>query len=172
MQAFVDDTSVLFVQDDTPNGENRYRVRFYFDPNTFDPGIVDGHLRTRLFIAFDGSSQRAITLVLRLLNGAYGIRGRVRRDDGTRADTPFVTVGDEPHFVEFDWIRSSAPGANDGAFTLLIDDVAQAPVTGIDNDLSAIDFARMGALAVKTGAAGTLLFDQFESRRERAIGPE
>jgi len=35
-----------------------------------------------------------------------------------------------------------------------------------------VDFVRMGAIAVKTGAAGTLLFDQFESRRQRLIGPE
>jgi hypothetical protein len=35
-----------------------------------------------------------------------------------------------------------------------------------------VDEARMGAIAVKPGAAGTLFFDQFESRRQAFIGPE
>jgi hypothetical protein len=35
---------------------------------------------------------------------------------------------------------------------------------------SNIDSVRLGALAVKTGAAGTLYFDEFESRRQGFIG--
>ena len=38
IQSVIDDTAGLFVQDDTPNEENRYRARFYVDPNGFDPG--------------------------------------------------------------------------------------------------------------------------------------
>jgi hypothetical protein len=30
----------------------------------------------------------------------------------------------------------------------------------------------MGAMSIKTAASGTLFFDQFESRRQRRIGPE
>jgi hypothetical protein len=33
-----------------------------------------------------------------------------------------------------------------------------------------IDFARLGAMTVKTGASGTLYLDDFESRRERYMG--
>jgi hypothetical protein len=42
----------------------------------------------------------------------------------------------------------------------------------IDNDASGVDYVRLGVLSVKTGASGTLRFDQFESRRVRYIGPE
>jgi hypothetical protein len=52
-----------------------------------------------------------------------------------------------------------------------IDGTSMATLSGIDNDLSSIDFARLGALAVKTGAAGTLFFDQFDSRRRNYVGP-
>src|SRR6185295_12020578 len=38
MQGTVNDTVGLYVQDNTPNDEPRYRARFYLDPNTFDPG--------------------------------------------------------------------------------------------------------------------------------------
>jgi hypothetical protein len=172
MAAFVNDTNSLFVQDETPNAEGRYRARFHFDPNGFDPGEASGHFRTRLFIAFDGSSQRIVTIVLRRLSSAYSVKARVRLDDGTRADTAFLPISDGPQFLEFDWARSSAPGANDGAFTLQIDGTVSIQLAALDNDLSSIEFARLGALAVKTGAAGTLFFDQFESRRQRFIGPE
>jgi hypothetical protein len=34
-----------------------------------------------------------------------------------------------------------------------------------NRDGANLEFARMGAMSVKTGAEGTLFFDQFESRR-------
>lgn len=98
--------------------------------------------------------------------------GRVRLDDGTRADTPFVPITDDAHIIEFVWRRSSAPGANDGVFALRIDDTTPAQLMLLDNDGGAVERVRMGALSVKTGAAGTLLYDQFVSRRQHQIGPE
>jgi hypothetical protein len=172
LQAFVNDTNALFVQDDTPAAENRYRARFYFDPNGFDPGETQSHFRTRIFIGFDGSGIRLITLVLKRQGGAYSVEGRVRRNDGTRADTGFFPITDGPHFFELDWVRSSAPGAVDGSFTLRIDNAPVSVLTLLDNDASPVDFVRMGALSIKTGAAGTLYYDQFESRRQVFIGPE
>jgi hypothetical protein len=60
----------------------------------------------------------------------------------------------------------------DGLFTLRIDNAIVSTLTSLDNDSIPVDFARMGALSIKTGAAGTLFYDQFESRRQRFIGPE
>ena len=171
LRAFVNDTNSLFVQDDTPNAESRYRARFYFDPNGFDPGESESHFRTRILIA-NGSGFRLITIVLKRQLGAYTIEARVRRNDGTRADTGFFPISDGPHFIEFDWQRATGPGANDGSLQLFIDGGSVATLGGIDNDQVPVDLARMGALSVKTGAAGTLYFDQFESRRLRLIGAE
>ena len=172
LQAFVNDTNALFVQDDSPDAENRYRARFYFDTNGFDPGEAQSHFRTRIFIAFDPTGLRLITLVLKRQGGAYSIEGRVRLDDGTRADTGFFPITDGPHFFELDWIRASGPAANDGFFTLRIDNTPVSGLTFLNNDASPVDFVRMGALSIKTGAAGTLYYDQFESRRQVLIGPE
>src|SRR5438874_2365101 len=33
LRGIVDDTNPIYVEDDTPTGEHRYRARFYFDPN-------------------------------------------------------------------------------------------------------------------------------------------
>ncbi len=172
LQAVVNDTSPLFVRDDMPAAENRYRARFYFDPNGFDPGEANNRFRIRPFIAFDDSGRRVITLVLRRVGGEYAVMARVRLSDGTRADTPFIPITDDEHFIELDWRRASGPGAGDGQLTLLLHDGVVADLPSLDNDLSPVDFVRMGALTIKPGAAGTLYFDQFESRRQDAIGPE
>ena len=169
----MDDANPLFVQDDTPSAETRYRVRFYLDPNNFDPGEADGKRRVRVFIAFSGASQRVVTLVLRRLGGVYSLQARTRRDDGTRADTGFFDISNAPHFVEFDWRRATVAGANDGALLFYIDDTPLSNLSGLDNDGSTVESARLGVMTIKTPAAGgTLLFDQYESRRIRYIGPE
>ena len=173
LQAVVDDTNPLFVQDDTPDGENRYTARFYFDTNGFDPGEANGRRRVRLFIAFDSANRRVITIVLRRLNGEYSVMARVRLSDGTRANTPFVPITDGPHFVEFRWARAGTPGVfENGVFRFIVDNVAAANMDPIDTAGSPVDFVRLGALTLKPGASGTLLFDQFASRRIYFIGPE
>jgi ELWxxDGT repeat protein len=171
LSALVDDTAGLFVADESPNDETRYRARFYFDPNGFDPGEANGKLRVRLLIAFEEDPNlRLVTLVLRRMGGQYSLMGRVRLDDGSRAQTPFFSITDGLHLVELDWRWSAGPDANDGSLALWIDEVAVSTLTGLDNSASTIDFVRLGAMTVKPGANGTLLFDRFESRRERYIG--
>ena len=172
LQAVVDDQSGLYVQDDSPNAETRYRARFYLDPGTYDPGEASAHLRTLVFLAFsEAPLRRLVQVVLRRIGGQYSVAARVRRDDDTLADTGFTTITAAPHSVEIDWTRASRPGTNDGSLELWIDGTPAGTVTGLDNDERAVDFVRLGALSVKAGAAGTLSFDEFESRRGSYIGP-
>jgi hypothetical protein len=173
LQAFVDDTNPLFVQDDTPGAEDRYRARFYFDPNGFDPGEAAGFRRVRLFIGFSAAGERLVTVVLRRLGGEFAVAARLRRDDGTREETGFFPITDAPHVLELDWMRSSGPGAYDGQFVLRLDETVVSTLFGIDNDRSPLEFARLGVMTLKTPlASGTVFFDQFESRRRRYVGPE
>jgi len=172
LQAFADDTASLYVQDDTPKDETTYRARFYFHPGDFDPGEGQAHFRTRIFVAFEEApTRRLMALVLRRQAGQYALMGRARRDDNSQADTGFFPITAAQHFVEFRWVRASAPAAGNGIFELWIDGTLQASLATLDNDVSSVDFVRLGALSVKGGASGTLYFDEFESRRETAIGP-
>jgi ELWxxDGT repeat protein len=171
LAAVVDDTASLFVTDESPNNEARYRARFRLDPHGFDPGEANGKQRVRIFMALEEDPQaRVVTLVLRRLGGQYSVMGRVRLDDGTRAQTPFFAITDAPHMVELDWKWSEGLDANNGSFDLWIDEVPVSGLTGLDNSASAIDFVRLGAMTVKPGAIGTLYFDDFESRRARYVG--
>jgi hypothetical protein len=171
VRALVNDVGPLYLQDDHPVAAGRYRTRFYLSPNGWDPGIANGNQRVRVFLAFDGSNTRRIALVLRRIGTTYSLLARIRRDDGTTSDSAFYTISANPHSIEFDWKKSTGPGANNGSFTLWIDDVAQVTLSGIDNDLGAIEYARMGAMNIKTGANGTLWFDEFESRTTTPVGP-
>jgi hypothetical protein len=172
LAALVDDTNAIYVQDNSPLNQSRYRARFYLNPYTFDPGEGQAHLRTRVFLAFDETPvARVMAIVLRRQAGAYSLMVRVRRDDGTRASTAFYPITNATHSVEVDWQRSTAPGASNGTFRLWIDDVLKQTLSGIDNDQAGVDNVRMGALSVKTGASGILLFDELESRSATAVGP-
>jgi hypothetical protein len=171
LRAAVDDRSGLYVQDDSPRGESRYRARFYVDPSGFDPGEAGGRFRTRIFLAFEEAPmKRLIQVVLRRQAGQYSLAARLRRDDDTRVDTGFSAITAAPHVVELEWNRASFPGADDGTFELWIDDTSVAALSGIDNDARSVDFVRLGALSVKDGASGTLSFDEFVSRRWTFIG--
>jgi hypothetical protein len=162
----VDDQASLYLQDMRPASEGRYRAAFRFDPNGFDTGVAQSRHRVIVFGAFTESPlRRRFVLILRYRDGAYALRGRVRRDDGTRVDTPFIPLSDEPHDIQVDWQRATGPGANDGRFELWIDGVSTAVLTGIEVYDGLIDFARLGALSVKPGATGTLRWDGFDSRR-------
>jgi hypothetical protein len=172
MQGRVDDTAAIYVQDDRPDDEGRYRARFYFDPNGFDPGEGQNHFRTRIFIAFsEAPTRRVAAVVLRRLGGEYSIRIRARRDDGTRADTPFIPITDAPHAIEFDLRRASSPGGDDGYLEMYVDGGPVYLLSAYANSLAEVDFVRMGALSVKAGASGTMYWDEFESRRLSSIGP-
>jgi hypothetical protein len=171
LQGVVDDTAGLFVQDDTPDDESRYRARFYFDPNGFDPGEALNRFRTRIFIAFEDGPRRLAAVVLRRIGGAYSLMARARLDDNSQANTPFIPISDAPHVVEIDWRRSSGPDALDGSLEMWIDGTSVAARNGLDNRISSVDFARLGALSVKAGANGTMYWDEFESRRVTYIGP-
>jgi uncharacterized protein YkwD len=172
LQAVVNDTAGLYVVDETPADAGRYRARFYVHPNGFDPGEAQSHFRTRIFIAFEEApTRRLAAVVLKRQGGVYSLMARARLDDNSQADTGFTTITNAPHAVEIDWKRSTGPGASDGSLQMWIDGVAAGNLTGLDNSLSAVDFVRLGALSVKTGATGTLYLDALESRHQTYIGP-
>jgi hypothetical protein len=164
LDALVNDTSGLYVQDDTPADESYYRASFQFDPNGFDPGELQNHFRTRIFIGFEDGPRRLFAVVLRRIAGQYAIMGRARLDDNSQANTGFVNITDDVHTIDLYWKRSSGPDANDGTFEISIDGVPTS-LTGLDNSISSVDFVRLGALSVKSGAAGNLYWDQFQSFR-------
>jgi uncharacterized protein YjiK len=169
MQAVIDDTNTIYVTDDRPNAEPRYRARFYFDPNSIGMASGSAHF---IFNGFMGTSTAVLRVEFRFFSGAYQVRGRLINDGSTWTNTNWFTVSDAPHFIELDWRAATGVGANNGGLTLWIDNTQQANLTGVDNDTRRMDRVRLGAVAgIDAGTSGTYYFDAFESRRQTFIGP-
>ncbi len=65
------------------------------------------------------------------------------------------------HIVEVYWRVSSAPGADDGAMTLWLDEVEVDSMAGLDNDTRWTDRWQFGNRDSDVGTAGTLYFDNL-----------
>lgn len=164
LQAAIRDNNSMYVQDDSPNRETRYRARFYFDPNSITMLRGNAH-----YIFYGYNVNPTSTGVLRIefrKDTAYQIRGALMRDGGTWVQTSWFTISDAPHLLEIDWRAATGARRNNGGLTLWIDAVQKANLTGVDNDTWRIDRIRLGAVSgVDSGTRGTEYFDDFESWR-------
>jgi hypothetical protein len=169
LQALIDDNTAIYVTDDTPTAEPRYRARFYFDPNSIPMASGDTH---DIFYGYSGTSTDVLRVRFRFRNGNYQLRAALRNDRSTWTNTGWYTISDAPRAIELDWQAATAAGANNGGLTLWIGGVQQANLTGVDNDTRRIDRVGLGAVTgIDTGTRGTYYFDAFESRRQTYIGP-
>ncbi|MCA9873222.1 MAG: S8 family serine peptidase [Anaerolineales bacterium] len=167
LAALIDNRAAMYLRDSTPYQESRYRVRFYFDPNSIAMNAGNTH---RIF-AGRSSSAEVVRIDFRYASGAYQLRASARTDAGSYVNTSWYTISDAPHAVEFDWQAASA-GANNGYLGLWIDTVLRQTKSGIDNDTMRIEEARLGPLSgLDSPTRGTELFDDFVSRRLNFIGP-
>ena len=170
LQAVIDDNNPLVVIDESPSLETRYRVRFYFDPNSIPMAIGNAH--SILLGSSGGGTVQHLQLELRFQATGYELRALLQNDAKVWISTSWIPLSDAPHTLELDWRAATAAGANNGGLTFWIDDVQQANLTGVDNDTRRIDQARLGAASgVDDGTRGTYFFDAFESRRSTYIGP-
>jgi len=170
LQALIDDNNALVVIDESPAAETRYRMRFYFDPNSITMATGNAHW---LFQGFSGSGNvQVLQLELRFQASGYEIRALMVNDAKGWTSTSWIPLSDASHAFELDWRASTAAGANNGGLTFWIDGVQQADLMGVDNDTRRIDSVRLGAAgSVDNGTRGTYFFDAFESRRSTYIGP-
>jgi hypothetical protein len=172
LKGVVNDTNSLYVEDHTPLNEDHYRARFRLNPSAFDPGEAQNHFRTRVLVGFEEApTRRLLAVVLKRQGGQYSLMARSREDSNAQVSTAFHDVSGAPHTVEVEWKRATSPSSGDGELRLWIDGTLQQTLTGLQNNRSSVDFARLGALSVKDAASGTLWWDDFESRRASYIGP-
>ena len=168
LRAVINNTASIYVTDDMPNAEVRYRARFYFDPNSITMANGNAHY---IFYGYTGASTDVLRIEIRRSSGTYQVRAALRNDKSSWSSTSWFTVNDAPHYVEIDWRAATAAGANNGSLTFWIDGVQRANLTGVDNDTRRIDRIRLGAVSgLDSGTVGTYYFDAFESRRQTYIG--
>lgn len=169
MNILVDDTVPLYVTDDTPAAEARYRARFTFDPNTL---LLPNGLAHSIFYGYQGTNTVVLRLEFRSYNGVYQLRGALRDDGSTWKAGSWYNLSDAPHTVELEWRAATTAGANNGSLALWLDGVQKGSVASVDNDTRRIDRIRLGAVAeLDAGTQGSYFFDGFKATRTSYIGP-
>lgn len=169
LQAVLDDNNPIYVVNDTPNAELRYRARFYFDPNSIAMADRDAFY---LLYGYSGASTATLRVEFRNFKGTYQLRAALRNDGNGWTSTGWTGVSDASHVIELDWRAATGLDLLDGSLALWIDGTQVANLTGIDNDTRRIDQIQFGAVSeIDNATRGTLYFDAFESRRQSYIGP-
>jgi hypothetical protein len=169
LRAVLDDNNLIFVTDDRPQAERRYRARFYFDPNSIPMANGNSHY---IFYGYSGTSTDVLRVGFRRSQGSYQVQAGLRDDSSFWTNAAWFTIGDAPHWIEFDWRAATTQGANDGGLTFWIDGQQRANLANVNNDTRRIDRVRLGPVAgIDSGTRGTYYFDAFESRRQTYIGP-
>lgn len=163
LRATLNDSSPIFVRDDSPVSETAYRASFWFDPNSISMAQNDDHV---IFRAFSGNSTNLIQLNFRYFNGQYQTQVWTLDDGNVWRSSNWLVVSDTPHQIELDWRAASAAAANDGVVTLRLDSGLATSINGLDNDTRRIDHVRLGAVAgIDAGTRGVYYFDSFDSWR-------
>jgi hypothetical protein len=168
MKVLVDDTSPLYVTDWSPFGEEQYRSRFAFDPNSLT--MLDGRSHF-IFQAIQGSAKVVARVEFRFKSGAYQLRAAAWDESGSWRNTSWWNIDDAPHVVELLW-KAPAGFPADGVMSLWLDGVEVERQEAVYSVGLQINFVRLGAVAgLDNGTHGSMYFDAFESRRETYIGP-
>ena len=170
LTALIDDKINLRAIDASPVNETHYRSRFYFNANSLT--MSNGNA----FYIFDGINLWTGDSVFRIElireSGVYKLRVRIMNDAYIYTTGSKFTIGNAWRPIEIEWQASSAPGANNGFLTLWIDGALKQTISTIDNDQHKIGEIQLGAVSgIDSGTSGSMLFDNFESRRNSYIGP-
>ncbi|HEY0554111.1 MAG TPA: S-layer homology domain-containing protein [Thermoanaerobaculia bacterium] len=172
------DTTASFVQDNSPSAESTYHVRFYANLRTLQ--MLDG-TGFDLFAAYDGADptpptvagNAALRVAVQAASGKKQLNVFARLNSGSESTIAApVTLPDGWRSIEIDWVKATAPGANNGHLNLWIDGKAQTGLSGLNNDTETINYSRWGAVAgLDAGTSGSFRLDDFASQRTAYIGP-
>ena len=110
----VTDTTSLYVQDDSPAAETRYRVQFLLDPNGIGPVAPATSSAVVVFAAYQSSSALPVLVVLRKNAGQYALQAYTRLDSGASQATAAVNVTDAPHAIASSGSAPAAPAPTTG----------------------------------------------------------
>jgi RHS repeat-associated protein len=172
LQLTLDDNTAIYVQDNTPSAESRYRARFYFNPNSVT--MVEGNTQ-QLLCGYTSAGGLVFCVIFQRAGGDYRVSAYDKTDTGAQPSAGYRILNNAPqaHLVEVDWQGSSAAGANNGVLTVWVDGLQNNILSGVDNDTLRVEYVRFGApLGVSTGTRGVEFIDTFESHRQTSIGPD
>jgi hypothetical protein len=169
MQVGINSNTSIYVKDNSPVNEARYRARFYINPH----GITMNNGNPfYLLYGLTGNGVVAVRVEFGQSSTGYRIRAGLSNNSTTFTDTAWFNISKATHFIEFDWQAATSSVAANGSLTLWIDGVQSASITGISNGTMRIESVILGAVAgINNSTRGTIYIDAFQSNRQTYIGP-
>jgi len=168
------DTQIVYVQDNTPDGETIYRATFWFDPNGISMPTT---ARFPIFLGRDDVGGNVLRLQVHrnVADDKYRLRLQIKKNNGTWANARefdstgafFLPIGDGsvPTQITVEAVFGTnatsqiSVAANGKTFTK----------TGYYSDDWSIGSVRMGATRnLVVAYTGSMCFDEFESYRTLA----
>jgi hypothetical protein len=172
LAALIDNNTPMWVRDDTPANEVRYRARFYLTPNSIP--MASGNTFSILAVR-SGDVNAGVDVAridFRRKSTLYEVRAFIRNDAGKYTGTSWYAIPNGPTSLEIDWQASTSATAKNGSLGFWIGGVLRQTLSRIDNDTLRVDSVRLGPLsAIPSATRGTVYFDGFVSRRTTYIGP-
>lgn len=171
-QVTIDPATAVYLADDRPAAEPRYRARFYFHPNSI---TLANKITHPIFYGVQGSGTSVMRIGFQKASNKYQVRAGLLNDGTTWKFTSWYTISNDWHVLEVDWLAATSTSAKNGSLTFWLDGAQKATVSKIDNDTRRIDASWLGWLgpteALGAGTQGSYYFDDFVSRRLNYIGP-
>jgi RHS repeat-associated protein len=167
LQAALDDQNEMYVEDNSPTGEQYYNARFYFDPNS----VVIPTSDTVGILRGGGLGGDAFLIRLGLDNGSYAVKVVMIADDSSTTESAWLPIEDDVNYIEIEWARSWTVDGNYGWSNIWVNDNGLANPNGIGNGTKTIGYVQMGVLSpTSSNITGTVYFDDFASRNSGRIG--
>ena len=158
--------SANFLPDSSPDNEARYIARFYIHTTNL---TLQNNDEVTLLRAFDAGNNSVFRLAVENANGTRRLLVEAREDGGGLVPLPAVnrpTLENGWHAVEVDWTAAVATGS----LRLFLDGAEVNGLTSLNNGLGTVSRIRFGVETPPTQAAGQILLDDFDSRRDTRIG--
>jgi hypothetical protein len=167
MQALINDNNALYVHTTLPASQSRYRMRFYFHPNSVQ--MAEGDM-FNIYNAYNSAGSTNLMIRMRRYLGNYQLQVAAR-DNSTWVMTGWYTITNAKQYIEIDWKSATSASYNNGFLYFYLNGSVKTSLA-LYNSSWTIARDRLGAVeGIRTGTRGTIYFDHFESRKSTYIGP-
>ncbi|MDH5606058.1 MAG: hypothetical protein OEY93_04155, partial [Anaerolineae bacterium] len=159
-----------FLEDFSPENENRYHARFYIDvsglqmPNGSNLNIFEGR----------SGQKKVFSLQLRHYNKKFWVRGLISSNTGKIFQTGWTVVPNGPTAIEIDWNSTRSQFKQDGFIKLWVNGELRQKKTGVANSTLSLDEVLLGITSPIEAAyniSGSFYLDDFISNNLNYIGP-
>ena len=166
LSCLIDDNTAIYVTDETPNVETRYRWRFYINPNSLS--MAPSTVNFMICQTVSSTWATPVCLYFGYTGSDYWIKV-ADIQDGVWISTSNHIITNGVHCIEVDWKRATDAATHDGFLSLWIDGVLKETLANLNNDTEDVTRIDFGACNMWGTLSGTLFLDDFQSNNDGSV---